>query len=290
MKAWLILATLPLLLSGCMVMDVQDAQGNGLAVTETRSLPAFDRVRLDAPVHVTVKSGDAYAAYVTTDGNLTGYLTTDSWNGTLTIGLPSSISPTVEPQITVVVPGLRSLVHNGSGTVEILEGGDFPDLDLTLNGSGEILFSGTATNLHATLNGSGTIDVEGFAASLTADLTGEGAIHAENLLVEDASVNLSGSGYAFLDLDYQSTLDLALTGSGRVEWWGSPAQLNYHLSGEGKVVEHRGLPKRSAAGKRAVQGSGIEGGAQAAAKTGASYEEVPRQPVAVIPFKQANKK
>jgi hypothetical protein len=264
-----------------MVLDVQDAQGNGISATESRSLPAFDRVRLDAPVHVTVKSGSAYQAYVTTDGNLTGYLTTDAVNGTLIIGLPYSIVPTVEPQITVVVPGLHSLTHNGSGTVEIEEGGDFPDLDLTLNGSGDIRFSGTATNLSATLNGSGSIDLEGFAVSLTAALTGEGAIHAENLLAEDASVNLSGSGYVYLDLDYQSTLDLSLTGSGRVEWWGSPAHLDYHLSGEGKVVEHRGLPKRSAAGKRSAADAG------AAAKVGAGYEEVPRQPAVVIPFRQA---
>lgn len=286
MKTWMILATLPLFLSGCMVMDIQDAQGNGVAATEARSLPAFDRVRLDAPVHVIVKSGNAYAAYVTTDGNLTGYLTTDAMNGTLTIDLPYSIVPTVEPQITVVVPGLRSLVHNGSGTVEIQEGGDFPDLDLTLNGSGDIKFSGTATNLRAALNGSGSIDLEGFAASLTAVLSGEGAIHAENLLTEDANVNLSGSGYVYLDLDYQSTLDLALTGSGRVEWWGSPAHLDYHLSGDGKVVEHRGLPKRSAAGKRAAA-DGITGtGTQGAAKAGVVYEEVQRQPAVVIPFKQ----
>ena len=252
MKIWLTLATLPLLLSGCMVLDVQDTQGNGVAATEARTLPAFDRVQLDAPVHVIVKTGPDYAAYVTTDGNLIGYLTTEAWNGTLTIGLPYSIDPTVEPQITVVVPELRSLVHNGSGTIEVEEGGNFPNLDLTLNGSGEIKFSGTATNLGATVNGSGVIDLEGYATSLTTDLRGEGAIHAENLLAEGAHADLSGSGYLFLDLDYQSTLDLALTGSGRVEWWGSPAHLNYHLSGEGKVVEHRGLPKRAAAGKRAA--------------------------------------
>jgi hypothetical protein len=290
MKTWLILPTLPFLFTGCMVLEPQDSQGNGVAVTETRTLPAFDRVRLDAPVHVTVKSGDAYAAYVTTDGNLTGYLTTDAWNGTLTIDLPYTIAPTVEPEITVIVPGLRSLVHNGSGTVEIEEDGDFPDLDLTLNGSGDIRFSGTATNLRATLNGSGLIELEGFAASLTASLAGEGAIHAENLLVEDADVSLSGSGYVFLDMDYQSTLALALTGSGRVEWWGSPAHLDYHLSGEGKVVEHRGLPKRSAAGKRAATVAGAGEAIQAAAKAGVSYEEVPLRPTVVIPFKQAAKK
>jgi hypothetical protein len=274
-----------------MVLDVQDTQGNGMAATEARTLPAFDRVRLDAPVHVIVKSGPSYAAYVTTDGNLTGYLTTDAWNGTLTIGLPYSIVPTVEPQITVVVPGLHSLVHNGSGTVEVQEGGDFPDLDLTLNGSGEIKFSGTATRLRAAVNGSGVIDLEGFAASLTADLGGEGAIHAENLLTEDAQVSLGGTGYVFLDLDYNSTLDLDLSGSGRVEWWGSPAKLDYHISGEGKVVEHRGLPKRSAAGKRAAP----EGAPAAAAKAAAGgagtggYEEVPARPAVVLPFRAAAK-
>jgi hypothetical protein len=279
MKTWLILATLSLLLSGCMVLDMQDAQGNGVAATEARHLSAFDRVRLNAPVNVVVKPGAAYAAYVTIDGNLTGYLTTDSWNGTLSIDLPYSIAPTVEPQVTVVVPGLRSLVHNGSGTLDIEEGGDFPDLDLTLNGSGEIRFSGTASSLRATLNGSGVIELEGYAASLTANLTGEGAIHAENLLVEDAKVNLGGSGYVFLDLDYQSSLDLALTGSGRVEWWGSPDHINYDLSGEGKVVEHRGLPKRSAAAKRSAQGTTTEGGTKAAAKAGLNYEDVPARPV-----------
>jgi hypothetical protein len=293
MKTWLTLATLPFFFSACMVLDVQDSRGNGISATEARTLPAFDRVRLEAPVHVIVKSGSAYAAYVTTDGNLTGYLTTETWDGTLTIGLPYSIDPTIEPEVTVIVPGLRSLVHNGNGTVEIEEGGDFPDLELTLNGSGEILFSGTATRLAATVNGAGVIDMEGFAASLSATLRGEGAIHAENLLAEDADVELSGSGYVFLDLDYQSNLSLALTGSGRVEWWGSPAHLDYHLSGEGKVVEHRGLPKRSAAGKTGAQMTAPSAGAGfggAAAKTGMAYEDVPAKAKRIIPFAKASAK
>ena len=53
----------------------------------------------------------------------------------------------------------------------------------------------------------------------------------------DADVVLSGSGNIYLDLDYGSELNLALLGSGRVEWWGAPARLNYELSGTGKVVE-----------------------------------------------------
>jgi hypothetical protein len=264
-----------------MVLDYgPGAVGNGVSATEARSLPAFDRVRLEAPVHVVVKTGPSYAAYVTTDANLTSSLATDAAGGTLTIGLPYSISPTVEPRITIVAPSLRALVHNGNGTVEVDEGGDFPDLDLTLNGSGEILFSGTASRLAATVNGSGIIDLEGFAASLAATLRGEGAIHAENLLTESAQVDLSGSGYVFLDLDYGSDLELSLSGSGKVEWWGSPARLDYHLTGEGQVAEHRGLPKRSALAKRAPEPGSL-------GKSGAGYSEAPARPKRVITFADA---
>lgn len=273
------LATLPFLLSSCMVLDLDWAQGNGIPATEVRPLPSFNRVRLEAPIHVIVKTGAVATAIVTTDENLTGYLTTDTWAGTLTIGMSSGIEPTVEPEITITVPDLRSLTHNGNGLVEIEESGDFPDLNLTLNGGGDIIFSGTADRLHATVNGSGTIDMEGYAESLIADLSGNGEIHAENLLAGDADVSLSGSGFVFLDLDYHSTLDLELTGSGHVEWWGSPAWTNYDITGEGKVIEHRGLPKRSAVSKKSA-------GALGKTATG-GYEEVPAKPRKSIPFAKA---
>jgi hypothetical protein len=273
------LAVLPMLMTGCTIMDLQYEDGNGVAATEIRSLPSFDRVRLEAPVHVVVKSGPSISAYVTSDQNLTGYIETDAWAGTLTIGMSSDISPTIEPEITIIVPDLRSLTHNGNGLVEIQEDGNFPDMELTLNGGGEIRYSGTATRLSAVINGSGDIVMEGYAAMLEADLRGNGEIHAENLLAGDADVDLSGSGYVFLDLDYQSVLNLNLSGSGHVEWWGAPSRLNYNLTGEGKVVEHRGLPKKSAVAKA---GAGL-----AKASGTQAYESVPVLPKKVIKYSAA---
>jgi hypothetical protein len=214
---------------------------------------------MEAPVHVVVKTGAVATAVVTTDENLTGYLTTESWSGTLTIGMSSGIEPTVVPEITITVPDLRALTHNGNGLIEIEESGDFPDLDLTLNGGGDIFFSGTADRLRATVNGSGAIEMEGYAETLVADLRGDGEIHGENLLAGDAEAILSGSGSIFLDLDYHSTLNVQLTGSGKVEWWGAPAWTDYDITGQGKVIEHRGLPKRSAASKKSAGALGKTG-------------------------------
>lgn len=288
MKPLLALATLPVLLSSCMVFDLGWEQGNGIAATEIRSLPSFSRVRLDAPVHVVIKTGPTYEAYVTSDANLTTAFQTDAFAGTLTIGMASGISPTIEPEIVIVMPDLRGLTHNGNGLVEIQEDGNFPDVSLTLNGGGEIFFSGTATTLKANVNGSGVITLEGYASLLVADLRGDGGIHAENLLAGDAEVDLSGSGAVFLDLDYQSELDLILTGSGTVEWWGAPSKLNYSLLGTGKVVEHRGLPKKSAAAKTSATAP-----SKAAAKAGAvsgTYENVPTLPKKTIKFSAAAKR
>lgn len=241
-----LLAGLPLLLTGC-VVNFDWETGNGVAVTETRHLPAFSRIEMDAPVRVTVKTGSSYAAYVTGDENLVAYLETEAFGGTLTISQSYLVDPVVEPMITVIVPDLRALEHNGMGVVEILEDGDFGNLALTLNGGGEILFSGTAASLKATNNGSGRIYAEGYADYLEAVLRGPGEISAEYLLAGDADVEVSGSGSVYLDLDYGSVLSVDMSGSGKVEWWGAPAKVDYRLTGTGKVLEHRGLPKKTAA-------------------------------------------
>jgi hypothetical protein len=267
MKRLLVSALLPLFLSSCMMVDLQWEQGNGVAATEIRSLPAFERIDLQGPVHVIIKTGPSYSAFVTADENLTGYFQTDAFAGTLTIGVAGGIQPSVEPEITIVMPELRALTHNGNALVEIQEDGGFPDVNLTLNGSGTIFYSGTASTLTATLNGSGTIEMEGYASFLDARVRSNGELHGENLLTGDADVEMSGSGLALLDLDYQSTLNLELTGSGQVEWWGSPSWLNYHLDGIGKVVEHRGLPKKTAGAKIAAK-RGAAGAAKKGATTG----------------------
>lgn len=262
------LATLPLLLSAC-VVNTNWETGNGVAVTETRHLPAFSRIEADAPIKVTVRTGSTYRAYVTGDANLVAYYGTDAFGGTLTISQDWGLDPVVVPHITVEVPDLRALVHEGMGTVEILEDGNFPDLTLTLNGSGDIHFSGTASRLKTVVNGSGRIYAEGYADYLQAEMRGFGEISAEYLLTGDADVNLSGSGNVYLDLDYGSVLNLNLSGSGRLEWWGAPARVEYHITGTGKVLEHRGLPKKTASVQPAAK-------AAAATPAGQAYEIAPK--------------
>jgi hypothetical protein len=262
------LATLPLFLNAC-VVNMDWETGNGVAVTETRHLPAFSRIQADAPIDVIVKQGPAYRAYVTGDANLVAYYETEAFAGTLTISQSYGLDPVIVPQITIEVPDLRSVVHDGMGVVEILDDHHFSNLNLTLNGSGEIHFSGTATNLTTVVNGSGRIFAEGYADYVKAEMRGFGEISAEYLLAGDADVVLSGAGNVYLDLDYGSVLNLDLSGSGRLEWWGAPLKVDYHISGTGKVLEHRVSPRKIAAAKPSAK-------AAANADAGKTYEIAPK--------------
>ncbi len=259
MKHILALIALPFFLTSCTVVDYGPngdygstgnagyaRQGDGFSITEKRVLNSYTRVVVEAPFHVTIKNGSGYAIYLTMDDNLTDAIRTEAFAGTLTISLSTAIAPTITPDIVVVMPDIRQLTNNGEAAVDVHEDGNFPDLTLVLNGNGSIDFSGTAAKLSAQLNGSGRIGLDGFAAYLNANLRGSGQILGADLLAEDADVNLSGQGNVDLDLDYGSTLNLSLSGAGNVEWWGTPETLNYSLTGSGRVIEHHGLPKRSA--------------------------------------------
>jgi hypothetical protein len=261
MKALVALMSLPFFMTSCMVVEEWPHGGHGETITETRSLPYFNQVAIAAPVHVKVQSGTRYAAYVTTEEGQQAHLQTDVFMSVLTIDMSVFHSSAAEPTVVVIVPDLKGIIHDDNGLVEIEEDGNFPDLRLELNAGGEIRFFGTASRLRADLNGAGRIYMEGYTDWLQANLRGTGVISGENMLAGDADVVLSGSGSIYLDLDYQSVLNLALTGSGRVEWWGQPAKLNYTLTGTGKVVEHRGIPKRGAgapAPKKAVPDSSAQ--------------------------------
>lgn len=252
MKQLLAMLMLPLFLTSCMVSGDWDGTidggghgGHGGTITEIRDLSSFSHVEIVGDIDVYIQTGPRHAAYVTADPEMQDFIETNTFLGVLTIEMAGHTHGSV-PKVVVTLPDLRSVSHDGDGLVAIDEDGQFPDLNLELNAGGEIRFSGTAARLKADLNGAGRIYLEGYADLLRANLRGNGEIRAENLLAGDADVVLGGAGNIFLDLDYSSVLNLALTGSGTVEWWGAPARLNYTLSGTGKIIEHRGIPKRGA--------------------------------------------
>ncbi len=231
-------------LSGCMVnLDVGVGEGEGVIVTEVRDLSAFSRIRVNGNMHVTVVDGGSYSARVTTDDNLTEACRTSIRNGILEVDWAYDVSPSAEAEVVITSPYLTSFANNGDGDVSFEATGILSDLRLELNGSGDLFFRGHVDRLTAVVNGDGILEMEGSAAILKAQVNGSGALYADPLTASDIQAVMAGSGDMTLALDGGAWLDLTVSGSGQTEWWGNPGKLTYHLSGNGAVVEHRGLFK-----------------------------------------------
>lgn len=116
-------------------------------------------------------------------------------------------------RVTIVAPGVKRFVVNGSPAVSI-EGYDQPDLAIEINGSGNVTAGGKTETLALTISGSGEADLAGLTA-------------------RDASVSLAGSGDA--ELSASGAVQVGIAGSGDVTLTTKPASLSSNIDGSGDL-------------------------------------------------------
>ena len=225
------LALLPLaLLSACQI-----AVGNGVSASETREVPAFERVADTTSVDVAVEAGPEASVLVTCDENLLPLVITDVQGDTLRIRTQDDmdLDPRVDCRVDVTVPALLGLVASGSG--DLSASGDLTGFEeATCTGSGDLVAEGIASDdVHLESTGSGDLTASGTTSTLGVDSTGSGGVDARDLLAGCVSVLCTGSGD--VQVSASTSLDATLTGSGDVEVWGNPADCNVQTTGSGEV-------------------------------------------------------
>ncbi len=245
--AWASLAFAGAILSGCTAeWDVVAVDEDmPVTVTEVRDMPSFTSVHVTGHAHVTVTKGGRYSASVNADEMDVSGCRTWVRNGILEVDWDGVAYGDREPAIEVSAPFLASVTHDGSGDV-FFNAGYASRVNLELNGEGNLDFRGNADQLNATVNGGGVMTLEGEANSLTAKVNSWGALYADPLLAGDIVGSMSGSGDLTLAPDAGARLEITVSGSGYVEWWGNPGSTRYYLLGSGKIIEHQGLYKKGA--------------------------------------------
>lgn len=203
-----------LALAACTVV-----RGSGTVVTEERRVEPFTEVELEGSGLVLVALGERSAVTVEGDDNVVPLLRTEVEGGRLHLGSKSGTAFVSNAPIVfrVTTPSLEQVVISGSGDIQI---GDFAgeDLEVRIDGSGEVVATGTVERLEVRVGGSGTF--EGF------DL--------EAAVVE---VEVDGSGD--VRVFASERLDVAIDGSGEVEYAGDPGDVQSRVSGAGEVTEVR---------------------------------------------------
>src|SRR5262249_2362620 len=190
-------------------------RGSGVAASEARALPAFDRVELSGSNNVVIRVGPRQRVVVHTDDNLVGRVMTNVESHTLVVGdEPGSYTTKSPTYVEITTPSLRGLTLSGSGIVSAV-GIDSPRLRVALPGSGVVRASGRAEGLDVALGGSGDAQLG-------------------QLVAKDAEVVVSGSGRA--DVTATKSLDAAVSGTGAILHGGHPVGLRTSITGVGAIT------------------------------------------------------
>lgn len=212
--------------------------GSGRSATEARSVAAFESIRLEGSIDLTVRQGEATSVSATADDNLLAHLETVVEGGAASPRLVvrwkpgANLSTRGKVQVNVVTPRLVALASAGSGDVRV-DAFSTPSLDLSLAGSGDAALAGLRTEaLQIAIAGSGDVRAEGQAQRLKVSVAGSGDVRAQALRAEEVSVSVAGSGDVAVHA--LKALSVTIAGSGDVVYTGN-AVVSRSIVGSGTV-------------------------------------------------------
>lgn len=212
-KKWIgIFGILVLWLTGC----THQVQGSGVKETTTRNLEPFAAVRLVGNYQINILVGRAQQVSVTTDNNLIPYIQTRVRGKTLSVSTKARylLKPTQMPTVNVTVPELKEVTVVGNGTINI---------------------NGVKTDqFEMKIIGTGTINAAGTTEENIIKVVGSGQVAANNLLAQKALVKLVGTGNVAVYASNQ--LDVKVSGTGKVQYYGEPRNVNQKIAGSGEVM------------------------------------------------------
>jgi hypothetical protein len=204
--------------------------GNGHPVTDDRSLPFFDAVEGDTSLDIRVVEGETPSVTITTDGNIIGDITTEVVAGTLRVRQTVDVQPQTPSLVTIVMPSLRSVDHDGAGAMTV-EGFFSPSLHLGSHGSGHFTGTVRANALDVSATGSGGTTLAGDTDALTLVQDGSGSVDASGT----TRLTDSGSGSIDAELD-DGTAELAVEASGSIHWRGNASVTSQTITGSGSII------------------------------------------------------
>jgi hypothetical protein len=229
--------------------------GNGHTSTVTRNLSPFTQIQVNGDFKVQVETDTSSVAIVEADENLQDLIVTHVSGDKLIIESRNGdcLNSSHPIEISVSTPSIDNIELNGSGHVYCY-GLNAEDLVLRLSGSGEMNLTqikcssakleiegsgnidcaADVENLYSQIEGSGEIRMNGSALNSELRVIGSGHQRAGEFNTDVCIAYISGSG--IIDTDVNNSLDVTITGSGIVNYFGNPV-ITSHISGSGKIVK-----------------------------------------------------
>lgn len=195
------------------------------AATRSFSVTSFDRVRVEGPFAVTLRTGTGSSARAEApDLRALDGLRIENMGRTLVIRRDRdsrSGAPLKGVRIAIATPAITgaTLLGAGSLTIDTARGARF---DASVSGAGALAVGKIASDLlNITITGAGNTTMSGTTHQLRAIIQGAGTIDAPGLIAQD--VVLTSAGTATATLAATRSAKVNATGSGTITILGTPA-------------------------------------------------------------------
>lgn len=205
------------LLVGCGYgWDHAAVRGSGKLAKESRTLAAFQSIKVDGAAKIDVKIGSPQSVVVEADDNIIPLIGTEVQGDRLVIRPRQRYRDPMDHGVTVTIttPQLKGLEVSGaiSGAVSGLTG---PRFDVQINGAGALTADGVVDDLEINVAGAGSIDGGGLKA-------------------KRADVNVAGAGQVTVTATEELTA--RVSGVGAVRYGGNPAKVQQKVLGVGRIA------------------------------------------------------
>ncbi len=203
------LAACVVLATGCRWVGVR---GNGNIKTDERTIGAFASIDASGAFEIEWQNG-APALRITTDENLLPYIENSISGDILRLHRREQIWPTHGVKVVISSPTRAGARISGA-------------VRLTAN-----QISGVRFALEST--GASRVTLHGSIDELLADMTGASELNASGLQTKTAEISTTGAADA--EIAVVETLKVAITGAGKVTYFGNPKTVEKHITGAGSI-------------------------------------------------------
>lgn len=217
MKKILSVALLAILFSTSCKKDT--LRGSGSIITQDRNVNSFNTISTFGSAKIFISYAPQISVQVKGYQNLVSEYETKVTGNTLSLQYRDNVNIQNDNiEVYITMPGFVGLNSNGSSTINAT--GAYDDAD----------------NLSINIAGNAEINIEQMnVKNYTIESDGSGEISSLGVNANEAKVHLNGSG--FVTLSVQNSLDVHISGSGKVSYKGDPPNITTNISGSGSLIK-----------------------------------------------------
>lgn len=210
---------------------------DGRPVEEMRDIDTnYTEIHLEGSIDLIITQATDYKLKIEGGERMIPYIKTRVFEDRLEISeLPNSIDKEDPVRVFISKSYLDDIYLLGSGDIDA-SGLIAGHANVEVDGSGDmdVQFALLQT-IDIKIDGSGDVRLTGESDQSTIRIEGSGDVDARYLQSEDASIYVEGSGDTRLTV--LNFLQVDITGSGDVLYWGNPADIDANIMGSGDLID-----------------------------------------------------